>query len=105
MAEINKFLVCKKPPAVDKFGEKIKINVHFIPFCCLAGYEKCLLDEASKLDRYALNFKGFGYNIGEHLIKGAVKTERCRSCEHAPRCIGFFNSYKKELGIEDEFDN
>jgi len=56
--------------------------------------------EANKDDRYALNYKGYGYNIGEHLKKGAIKGQCCKKCKYNNKCIGFFGSYAKELGID-----
>lgn len=88
--------------ALESFKDKIKINVHFIPFCYMKGYEDLLFMESNKNDRYAINYRGFGYNIGTHLLKGAVKTKKCYSCSYGDYCIGFFKSYAKELGIENE---
>lgn len=89
--------------ALERYGKVADIRVHFIPFCFMKGYEKYLLKEALKFDRYVLNYRGFGYNIGEHLQKGAVKTEKCKKCKYNNKCTGFFYSYKKELGIEELF--
>ncbi len=86
--------------ALEKYGSLIDIRVHFIPFCCMEGFEKYLLKEAVKLDRYVLNYMGFGYNIGEHLQEGALKTKKCKNCNYNDKCVGFFYSYSKELGIE-----
>ncbi len=90
---------------LEKFKDKIKTNVHFIPFCYMEGYEDLLYMEADKEDRYAVNYRGFGYNIGGHLLKDTVKTEKCRGCRYENYCIGFFQSYAKELGIENEIKN
>ncbi len=86
--------------ALKEHEAGIKTNIHFIPFCQLKGFERFLDMEAQKDDRYALNYRGFGYNIGEHLKKGAIKGECCKNCRYNKRCIGFFISYARELGVE-----
>ena len=85
--------------ALDKYSDKKKIHVHFIPFCYMKGYENFVLDESIKTDRKAVNFRGFCYNIGEHLLKGSEKNEKCIDCVYNSKCVGFFPSYSKEFGI------
>jgi hypothetical protein len=87
---------------LDEHSHLIRIGLHFIPFCKAQGYEHHLDMDANKYDRLAVNFRGFEYNIGEHLAKDAVKTEKCRSCRFSGRCAGFFRSYARQLGIADE---
>jgi MoaA/NifB/PqqE/SkfB family radical SAM enzyme len=88
--------------AIDCYNTQIKLNVHFIPFCYFKGYEKYLFQESLKMDRYALNYRGFGYNIGEHLMKGSIKTSYCHSiCKFEDKCLGFNKGYSKELGIKE----
>jgi MoaA/NifB/PqqE/SkfB family radical SAM enzyme len=91
--------------AIKKHGKKIKINVHFVPFCYFEGFEKYLEQEALKFDRQIVHFKGFEYNIGEHLAKGCKKISKCKKCRYNSYCMGFFESYKKELGIKELIKN
>jgi MoaA/NifB/PqqE/SkfB family radical SAM enzyme len=84
-----------------KRHEKRKINIHFVPFCCLPGLEKKISPESVKDDRYVVNFSGQEYNLGEHLRKGCLKSRECEGCEFSGKCIGFFSSYASELGIEE----
>lgn len=88
-----------RPYAENLLDRFQSVNVHFIPFCELPGYEDRIDQEACKDDRLAVNFRGHGYNIGEHLRKGAVKTEKCKGCRYSDRCVGFFKSYARELGV------
>ena len=67
----------------------------------MKGYEKYLLGESTKIDRHAVNYRGFSYNIGEHLLKGSVKTRKCGKCRYNDACVGFFDSYRKEFGIKE----
>lgn len=87
--------------ALKKYGKKFKINVHFIPFCYLPGFEEHLLKESLKFDRLAIHYNGFEYNIGKHVQKGCVKVKKCQKCPYNKYCLGFFESYKKELGIKE----
>ena len=87
---------------LDEFNDKLKINVHFIPYCELRGYENNLKEESTKFDRYIINFEGNDYNMGEHLKEAATKIAKCEKCEYNNDCIGFFFSYAKELGIDDK---
>lgn len=87
--------------ALSVYNKKIKINVHFIPFCYLKGFEDNL-KESMKYNRFVVNFEGKDYNMGKHLERGSIKTEKCNKCEYKEKCIGFFFSYAKELGIYNE---
>ena len=87
--------------ALRKYGPGLRINVHFIPYCYLPGFEKYLEQESCKHDRLVVHYKGFEYNIGKHLQKGCVKIAKCRKCPYTKKCPGFFKSYKKELGIKE----
>ena len=114
---IDKIVPCRKLPSgiipkysesvrqvktgLDRFGSMIKVNVHFIPFCLMRGYEKYLHNDAFKFNRVAVNYRKYRYNIGEHLRMGSVRTSRCSGCPDAAECLGFFQSYSRELGIED----
>lgn len=84
---------------LDRYGNKIKIKVHFVPFCYMKGYERYLNEEAVKHDRQVVNYRGYSYNMGKHLQKGSIKTEKCRGCKFSDGCVGFFYSYAKEFGI------
>lgn len=84
---------------LDKYGNKKKIKVHFIPFCYMTGYEKYLDEECNKSDRMIINYKGYKYNMGEHLKKGSEKMSKCKKCEYEDKCNGIYSSYKKEFGI------
>ena len=114
----DKEVVCQKVPSsiipsyedaskfvklgLQKYRDRIKINVSFIPLCYMKGYEKNISSEGLKLDRQVVNHKGYSYNMGEHLQKGSAKIKKCADCKHEKQCFGFFLSYKKEFGIEDE---
>ena len=78
-----------------------KIKLHFIPFCLMEGYENYIYKESNKFDRQVVNYKGYSYNIGEHLKKGAVKIDSCKDCKFTNKCIGFFKNYAKEFGINN----
>ena len=84
--------------AVDNHSKQ-KINIHFVPFCCLPGLDDRISPESIKDHRHVVNFSGLEYNLGEHLRNGCIKPASCKSCKHNERCIGFFTSYAKELGI------
>lgn len=86
---------------LDRIGNRIKTNVHFIPPCFMRGYENHLYNEMVKSDRAVVNYRGYEYNIGEHLKKGSIRTRRCEVCPHTNECPGFPRSYSKEFGISD----
>lgn len=90
---------------VSNNKDKIKINMHFIPFCLVRGYEEYIEKETSKKDRLILNYMGYSYNMGAHLQKGGTKTKKCINCKYTNQCPGFFKSYANELGINSEIEN
>jgi MoaA/NifB/PqqE/SkfB family radical SAM enzyme len=91
--------------ALEENKNKIKINIHFLPFCLLPGYESNIMSEALKKNRLIINYDEYEYNMGDHLEKGGIKIKKCKNCTYENKCAGFFKSYAKELGIEEEIQN
>jgi len=87
--------------ALEDNNYNSKIRVHFIPLCLLDDYPRVkdfVEYELDKVNRLVVNYMGFEYNMGEHLLKGAVKTNKCKFCSYKDSCVGFFKEYAKELG-------
>jgi len=88
---------CKKIPSsiIPSYAESVryvkqalkltdKINLHFIPPCFIREYQH-LIEEN---DRKVYNYRGYEYNIKEHLEKGQSKIKMCEGCND---CAGVFN--------------
>lgn len=74
--------------AIDKFGDRLKINVINLPFCFMEGYEEYLTGDVYKNERNMVFVSTEDVNLAQWLTAGRRRTEKCGECEFAIVCDG-----------------
>ncbi|HOE82076.1 MAG TPA: radical SAM protein [Myxococcota bacterium] len=75
---------------LDKFGDKMAINVVNGLFCQLPGYESFLAGDVQKLGRTMVFVTDEEVNLFDYLGARRHKKEVCKSCAWSVVCEGFF---------------
>jgi MoaA/NifB/PqqE/SkfB family radical SAM enzyme len=75
---------------LDKFGDKMAINVVNGLFCQLQGYESFLAGDVQKLGRTMVFVTDEEVNLFDYLGARRHKKEVCKSCAWSLVCEGFF---------------
>jgi MoaA/NifB/PqqE/SkfB family radical SAM enzyme len=82
---------------IDRYGERMRIQVINLPKCFLPGYEKYVQGDVAKLSRRMVFVNNEDVNLARYLAERRVKREVCGPCVHASACGGFY-----ELGDAPE---
>jgi MoaA/NifB/PqqE/SkfB family radical SAM enzyme len=73
---------------IDKFADKLRIQVVNLPFCFMEGYEDFLVSDVYKNERNMVFVSAVDVNLADWLTAGRRRTDRCADCEYAIVCDG-----------------
>jgi MoaA/NifB/PqqE/SkfB family radical SAM enzyme len=75
---------------IDRFRDRMKLQVINLPFCYLPGYESFLVGDLLKLERHMVFVNNETVNLARYLAERRTKKPVCETCEHAVFCGGFY---------------
>lgn len=75
---------------IDRWHERMKIQVINLPFCFLPGYERFVAGDLHKLSRHMVFVNNETVNLADYLAERRVKKPECAPCPHATFCGGFY---------------
>lgn len=75
---------------IDRWKDRIKIQVINLPWCFMPGYESYLAGDAAKLARHMVFVNNERVNLAEYLAARRVRKPVCETCPHACFCGGFY---------------
>lgn len=75
---------------IDRWRDRMKIQVINLPFCFLPGYEAHLSGDLAKLARHMVFVNNETVNLAAYLAERRVKKPVCETCPHACFCGGFY---------------
>ncbi|MFO0631653.1 MAG: radical SAM protein [Nannocystaceae bacterium] len=75
---------------IDRFGDRMNIQVINLPFCFMPGYERHLAGDLDKRARQMVFVNNDGVNLAEYLAARRVRKPVCDGCPHACFCAGFY---------------
>lgn len=75
---------------IDRFGDRMRIQVINLPKCFLPGYEAYCQGDVGKLDRRMVFVNNDDVNLARYLAERRTKKPVCEGCVHAVACGGFY---------------
>jgi MoaA/NifB/PqqE/SkfB family radical SAM enzyme len=75
---------------IDRFRERMKIQIINLPFCFMPGYESFLMGDLLKLERHMVFVNNETVNLAAYLAERRTKKPVCAGCPHAVFCGGFY---------------
>lgn len=75
---------------IDRFGERMKIQIINLPYCFMPGYEDHMEGDLLKLERHMVFVNNETVNLAEYLAERRVRKPVCEGCPHACFCGGFY---------------
>jgi MoaA/NifB/PqqE/SkfB family radical SAM enzyme len=75
---------------IDRWRERLKLQVINLPFCFMPGYEQFLLGDLLKLQRHMIFVNNEDVNLAEYLAARRTRRPVCAGCPHAIFCGGFY---------------
>ncbi len=75
---------------IDRWRERIKVQVINLPFCYMKGYEEHLEGDLLKLARHMIFVNNEDVNLAAYLAERRVRKPECESCSRAVFCGGFY---------------
>jgi MoaA/NifB/PqqE/SkfB family radical SAM enzyme len=75
---------------IDRWKDRMKIQVINLPFCFMPGYEEHLSGDLAKLARHMAFVNNETVNLAQYLAERRVRKPVCESCPHACFCGGFY---------------
>lgn len=75
---------------IDRWTDRMKIQVINLPWCFLPGYESYLAGDAAKLARHMVFVNNERVNLAAYLAERRVRKDVCGPCPHACFCGGFY---------------
>ncbi len=75
---------------LDRYRDRMKLQVINLPFCFLPGYETFMTGDLAKLERHMIFVNNETVNLAQYLAERRVKKPVCESCPHAVFCGGFY---------------
>jgi MoaA/NifB/PqqE/SkfB family radical SAM enzyme len=79
---------------IDRWRERMKLQVINLPFCFMPGYEELLTGDLLKLARHMIFVNNEDVNLAGYLAERRVRKPVCRTCPHACFCGGFYEMEK-----------
>lgn len=75
---------------IDRWKERMNIQVINLPFCFMPGYENYMQGDLAKLSRHMIFVNNEEVNLAAYLAERRVQKPECASCPHAVFCGGFY---------------
>lgn len=75
---------------IDRFADRMKIQVINLPFCFMPGYEAYVAGDLGKLARHMVFVNNETVNLAAYLAERRTKRPVCAPCPHACFCGGFY---------------
>jgi MoaA/NifB/PqqE/SkfB family radical SAM enzyme len=75
---------------IDRWRDRMKIQVINLPFCFMPGYEEHLTGDLAKLARHMVFVNNDTVNLAAYLAERRVRKPVCETCPHACFCGGFY---------------
>jgi MoaA/NifB/PqqE/SkfB family radical SAM enzyme len=80
--------VAKK--VIDRFGDRMKIQIINLPFCFMPGYEAHMMGDLAKLERHMIFVNNETVNLAAYLAERRTHKAQCAPCPHRVFCGGFY---------------
>jgi MoaA/NifB/PqqE/SkfB family radical SAM enzyme len=75
---------------IDKWRDRMKLQIINLPFCFMPGYEQFLVGDLQKLERHMIFVNNEDVNLSEYLAERRVRKPVCDPCPHRVFCGGFY---------------
>jgi MoaA/NifB/PqqE/SkfB family radical SAM enzyme len=75
---------------IDRWQDRMKLQIINLPFCFLPGYEHLMLGDVAKLERQMVFVNNEDVNLAAYLAARRTRKPVCASCPHAVFCGGFY---------------
>jgi MoaA/NifB/PqqE/SkfB family radical SAM enzyme len=75
---------------IDRFRDRMKIQIINLPFCFMPGYEQFMVGDLLKLERHMVFVNNETVNLAQYLAERRTRKPVCEPCEHAVFCGGFY---------------
>lgn len=75
---------------IDRWRDRMKLQVINVPFCFMPGYEEHLSGDLLKLSRHMVFVNNEDVNLAEYLAERRVRKPVCVPCPHRSFCGGFY---------------
>lgn len=79
---------------IDRWKDRMKIQVINLPFCFMPGYETHMQGDLAKLARHMIFVNNEEVNLAAYLAERRVRKPVCAGCPHAVFCGGFYELEK-----------
>jgi hypothetical protein len=76
---------------IDRYRERMKIQIINLPFCFMPGYEEFMLGDIAKLERHMVFVNNETVNLGAYLAERRTHKDVCAPCPHRIFCGGFYD--------------
>ncbi|HJL17662.1 MAG TPA: radical SAM protein [Sandaracinaceae bacterium LLY-WYZ-13_1] len=76
---------------IDRWKDRMKIQVINLPFCFMPGYEDHLAGDLNKLARHMVFVNNETVNLADYLAERRVRKPVCEGCPHRCFCGGFYD--------------
>jgi MoaA/NifB/PqqE/SkfB family radical SAM enzyme len=77
---------------IDRFRDRLGIEVRDIPYCFLPGYDSFVAGDAGPLAHRALRTNAEVVHLAQYVAEQRVRRPVCLSCPHAVICGGFLDT-------------
>jgi MoaA/NifB/PqqE/SkfB family radical SAM enzyme len=75
---------------IDRWKDRMKIQIINLPFCFMPGYEEYLSGDLNKLARHMVFVNNETVNLADYLAERRVRKPVCEGCPHRCFCGGFY---------------
>lgn len=75
---------------IDRYSDRMKIQVINLPFCFMPGYEAHMSGDLAKLSRHMVFVNNETVNLSDYLAERRVRKPVCETCPRACFCGGFY---------------
>jgi len=75
---------------IDRFRDRMKIQIINLPFCFMPGYEPFMMGDLLKAERHMVFVNNETVNLAAYLAERRTKKPVCETCPHAVFCGGFY---------------
>jgi hypothetical protein len=75
---------------IDRFRDRMKLQVINLPYCFLPGYESFMAGDLGKRGRDMVFVNNDAVNLAAYLAERRVRKPVCAACTHACFCGGFY---------------
>jgi MoaA/NifB/PqqE/SkfB family radical SAM enzyme len=75
---------------IDRFSERMKLQMVNVPFCFMPGYERFVAGDYAKLERHMIFVNNETVNLAAYLAERRVHKAQCAACPRRVYCGGFY---------------